>query len=112
LLTSIRNALNGIDLPIPFALDDDHIGTEELRLDSSDLISAGVGIRDKSLTIKSDEGHYELSFQIRRRFPDWQQLDKNSATIGIVVADNNLYQLHNNGCILPVAGYNSLSSVL
>ncbi len=62
LLQSIRDALNGIDLPIPFALDDDHIGTEILRLDNSDLIPCGT--RDKSLTIQSSEGHYELTFRI------------------------------------------------
>jgi hypothetical protein len=67
LLTSIRNALNGIDLPIPFALDDDHIGTEELKLDSSDLIP--LGAKDKSLTIESSEGHYELTFQIIKGNP-------------------------------------------
>jgi hypothetical protein len=64
LLTSIRNALNGIDLPIPFVLDDDHIGTEELRLDNSDLIP--VGAKDKSLRITSSEGDYELTFRIER----------------------------------------------
>jgi hypothetical protein len=62
LLQSIRDALNGIDLPIPFALDDDHIGTEILRLDSSDLIP--FGSRDKSLTFQNSEGHYELTFRI------------------------------------------------
>jgi len=64
LLTSIKNALNGIDLPIPFALDDDHIGTEELKLDNSDLIP--VGAKDKSLRITSSEGDYELTFRIER----------------------------------------------
>lgn len=64
LLLSIRNALNGVDLPIPFALDDDHIGTEFLRLDSSDLIS--VGAKDKTLSIRSEEGNYELAFRIIR----------------------------------------------
>ncbi|WP_212903105.1 hypothetical protein [Clostridium polyendosporum] len=62
LLQDITNALNGVDLPIPFALDDDHIGTVELRLDGSDLISAGT--KQKKLTIRSAEGHYELTFQI------------------------------------------------
>jgi hypothetical protein len=64
LILSIRDALNGINLPIPLALDDDHIGTELLRLDSSDLIPAGSG--DKILNIKSEEGNYELAFRIIR----------------------------------------------
>jgi hypothetical protein len=59
---NIRDALNGVDLPIPFTLDDDHIGTDILRLDNSDLIP--FGSREKSLTIRSREGHYELTFQI------------------------------------------------
>jgi hypothetical protein len=62
LILSIRNALNGIDVPIPFALDDDHIGTEFLRLDNSDLIPAGS--KDRVLNIKSEEGNYDLAFRI------------------------------------------------
>ena len=34
LATDIGNVLNGVDLPIPFALDD-HIGTQQLALDGS-----------------------------------------------------------------------------
>lgn len=64
LLLSIRNALNGVDLPIPFSLDDDHIGTELLKLDGSDLIPAGA--KDKTLSIRSEEGNYELAFRIIR----------------------------------------------
>jgi hypothetical protein len=65
LLQSIRDALNGIDLEIiPILLDDDHIGTEILRLDNSDLIPFGT--KDKSLHIASSEGDYELNFEIAR----------------------------------------------
>jgi uncharacterized protein with LGFP repeats len=64
LLRSIRNALNGIDVPIPFALDDDHIGTEPLVLDQADLIPGGF--RDRSLRIRSGEGDYDLVFRITR----------------------------------------------
>jgi hypothetical protein len=64
LLQSIRDALNGIDMPIPFALDDDYIGTEILRLDNSDLILSGS--RDKLLSIASNEGDYELNFEVAR----------------------------------------------
>src|SRR5918996_1530797 len=32
LLQTIKGALNGIDLPFPFVLDDDHVGTEILQL--------------------------------------------------------------------------------
>lgn len=74
LLQSIRDALNGIDLPIPFALDDDHVATEILRLDNSDLIPFGT--KDKSLTIQNSEGHYELRFRIAnvRMWRPWFQI--------------------------------------
>ncbi|HZH91885.1 MAG TPA: hypothetical protein VEX70_14860 [Pyrinomonadaceae bacterium] len=64
LILSIRDALNGLNLPIPFALDDDHIGTEILRLNNSDLVPFGAV--DKPLTIQSGEGHYELIFEVAR----------------------------------------------
>ncbi len=63
LLDDIRRQIDSVP-SLPFALDDDHIGTVEFRLDTSDLIP--FGIKDKVLTIKSDEGHYELTFRIRR----------------------------------------------
>jgi hypothetical protein len=64
LLLSIRNALDGVDLPIPFILDDDHIGTDLLTLSGSDLIPSWV--RERSMTIRSGEGHYTLTFRIAR----------------------------------------------
>lgn len=68
LVQSIRNALNGVDLPIPFALDDDHVGTDILTLEHGDLVASGV--RERSMIIKSGEGHYELSFLIARSNSD------------------------------------------
>jgi predicted Zn-dependent protease len=38
------------------------------------------------------------------RFPDWQQLDNNSATVGIEADGNDLYQLHNTGSIWKFTG--------
>lgn len=65
LLEDIKFTINALDPPpIPFYMDDDHIGTKELRLDSSDLTVSDK--KYKSLIIKSDEGHYELTFLIRR----------------------------------------------
>jgi hypothetical protein len=104
LVAGIRNALNGIDLPVPFVLDDDHIGTEELRLDSSDLIPVDAGTKNKLLTIQSDEGHYELTFQIIKGFPNWRQLDNNPMSIAIVGDADDLYQLHNSGRIFKFSG--------
>src|SRR5262245_15590334 len=68
LATDISNVLNGIDLPIPFALDDDHIGTQRLALDGSDLIA--FGSKDKALVIAGDGAQYRLTFRIRR-LPRW-----------------------------------------
>ena len=62
LLDDIRRAIDSACGPRLF--DDNHVGTEELRLDASDLIPFGT--RDKWLTISGDEGHYELAFRIRR----------------------------------------------
>jgi hypothetical protein len=70
LTNSIRDSLNGIDLPIPFALDDDHVGTELLPLDASDLV--GGGIKDKTLRIQTAEGSYELVFRIIALQPAWR----------------------------------------
>ncbi len=58
----IGDALNGVDVPIPFTLDDDHIGTQQLLLDPSDLIVGGT--KDKVMRIESSEGRYELVFRI------------------------------------------------
>ena len=70
LTNAIRDALNGIDLPFPFALDDDHIGTQQLRLDRSDLL--GGGAKEKIVRIQSAEGHYELGFRITAFQPEWR----------------------------------------
>lgn len=70
LTNAIRDALNGVELPFPFALDDDHIGTQQLRLDASDLLAGGA--KDKTVTIQSAEGHYELGFRITAFQPAWR----------------------------------------
>lgn len=64
LRNSIRDALNGVNLPIPFALDDDHVGTERLDLDHGDLIQGGF--HDKFLRVRSAEGDYDLGFRVTR----------------------------------------------
>ena len=58
----IGDALNGVDLPIPFTLDDDHVGTQQLVMDASDLIVSGT--KDKVLRFETSEGRYELVFRI------------------------------------------------
>jgi len=68
LLRDIRDSLNGLNLPIPFSMDDDHIGTEELRLNSSDLITSGS--KTIPLIIRSREGFYRLHFQIDSLQPE------------------------------------------
>jgi hypothetical protein len=64
LRNSIRDALNGVDVPIPFALDDDHIGTERLDLHHADLLQGGF--QDKFLRVRSGEGDYDLGFRVTR----------------------------------------------
>jgi hypothetical protein len=68
LTADLANVLNGIDVPIPFAFDDDHIGTQQLRLDSSDLVTGGF--KDRSMVVEGDGGAYELTFRIS--FRGWQ----------------------------------------
>jgi hypothetical protein len=68
LLRDIRDHLNGLNLPVPFALDDDHIGTEELRLNSSDLITSGR--KTIPLIIRSREGFYKLYLEIDSLQPE------------------------------------------
>jgi hypothetical protein len=63
LAADINNVLNGIDLPIPVALDDDHIGTQQLVLDDSDLIS--VGQKDRVMRFAGDGAEFELVFRFR-----------------------------------------------
>lgn len=60
LIKDITDNLNGIDMPIPFALDDDHIGTGELRLRSSDLTKSC----ERVLTFDNSEGFYDVYFTI------------------------------------------------
>ncbi len=67
----IRDALNGIDIPFPFTLDDDHVGTTQLVLDQSDLIP--FGSKEKTLRFDNAEGNYELVFRIQRH--RWQQFE-------------------------------------
>jgi hypothetical protein len=68
LTSDISNVLNGIDLPIPFALDDDHIGTQQLKLDQSDLIDSGQ--KQRVMRVAGDGAEFELVFSIRR-LPHW-----------------------------------------
>ena len=62
LVRDITDALNGVRLPIPFALDDDHIRTLELRLRTDDLITTGT--RNRRLEFRSSEGFYDVNFSI------------------------------------------------
>jgi hypothetical protein len=68
LTADISTVLNGVDLPIPVVLDDDHIGTQQLVLDGSDLIT--VGSKDKTMVFAGDGAEYQLTFRIRR-LPHW-----------------------------------------
>jgi len=62
LLTDVEGALDGVNFPFPFTLDDDHVGSVRLTLDADDLIPFGT--KEKKLTISNDEGSYELTFRI------------------------------------------------
>jgi hypothetical protein len=64
LANDIRAALDGVNFPIPFALDDDHVGTTQLKLDSADLVPTGT--KEKTVVIRTAEGAYELTFRIKR----------------------------------------------
>lgn len=61
LVKSIGSALNGVDLPFPFTLDDDHIGTVQLVVDPTNLIASGF--LDKPLDVQSAEGNYQIVFR-------------------------------------------------
>ncbi len=104
LANAIRDNLNGIDLPIPFDLDDDHIGTRQLLLDNSDLFPGPF--KDKVMRIESSEGRYELVFRVgvQNPFPNWQLLDNNPATVQVVADAAALYQRHSNGAIFRFTG--------
>jgi hypothetical protein len=64
-VAAIRDLMSGtneFNIPIPFAFDDDHVGTAHLVLDHSDLIPGGF--KDKELHIESSEGDYFIGFRI------------------------------------------------
>ena len=61
----IVSGINEFNVPIPFALDDDHVGTAQLVLDQADL--AAVGVKEKELRIRSSEGDYLLRFSLLTR---------------------------------------------
>ncbi|MGW4340451.1 hypothetical protein ACWEK5_47970, partial [Rhodococcus koreensis] len=61
-IRDMASNINELDIPIPFTLDDDHIATEQLILDSADL--APVGVKEKELRIKSSQGDYLLRFKL------------------------------------------------
>jgi hypothetical protein len=62
LATDISNVLNAIDVPIPFAFDDDHIATQLLPLDAGDL-AAGPP-RDRRMVFSGDGAEYELIIRV------------------------------------------------
>jgi hypothetical protein len=65
-VSAIRDFMSGVNdfnIPVPFAFDDDHIGTEQLVLDRSDLLR--TGIKDRELHVVSEEGDYFLGFRIK-----------------------------------------------
>jgi hypothetical protein len=68
LTTDIGNVLNAIDVPIPFSFDDDHIGTQQLRLERSDLVTGGS--KDKTLVFAGDGGEFEVV--VRIAFRGWE----------------------------------------
>ena len=68
LTDDIRNVLNGIDLPIPLALDDDHVGTQQMVLSAADLIPTGQ--RDRVMRFNNGDSEFELVFRTERA-PHW-----------------------------------------
>ncbi|MBX7434206.1 hypothetical protein JDV09_19155 [Mycobacterium sp. Y57] len=65
LAREIGEVLNGIDLgPIPFALDDDHVGTQELRYEAAELQRAAGDVVSKELVFVGDGGRYRLTFDV------------------------------------------------
>jgi hypothetical protein len=64
LAADISNVLNAIDVPIPFAFDDDHIGTQQFILDQSDLIPSGR--KDRMMRFTGDGATVELGVAIQR----------------------------------------------
>ncbi len=59
LTTDVANVLNAVDVPIPFSFDDDHIGTQQLRLERTDLLTGGS--KDKRLVMAATEASSSLS---------------------------------------------------
>jgi PASTA domain len=64
LAADISNVLNAIDVPIPFAFDDDHIGTQQFVLDHSDLIPSGR--KDRTMRFDGAGATVELGLAIHR----------------------------------------------
>ena len=62
LAADIGNVLNAIDVPIPFAFDDDHIGTQQFVLDQSDLIASGS--KDRTMIFTGDGATVQLGLAI------------------------------------------------
>jgi hypothetical protein len=63
LAADISNVLNAIDVPIPFAFDDDHISTQQFVLDASDLIPSGR--KERVMRFTGDGATVELVFAIQ-----------------------------------------------
>ena len=68
LTTDVGNVLNAIDVPIPFTIDDDHIGTQQFVLGRSDLLTGGQ--KDRTVVIGNNDAEFELV--VRIRFQGWQ----------------------------------------
>ena len=64
LAADISNVLNAIEVPIPFAFDDDHIGTQQFVLDQSDLIPSGH--KDHTMRFDGAGATVELGLTIHR----------------------------------------------
>ncbi|WP_327096087.1 DUF346 domain-containing protein [Nocardia vinacea] len=86
LTDTIRDNLNGIDLPIPFALDDDHIGTQQLILDRSDIFVQGA--KNKVMIFDTSEGRYELVFRVAGEtgWSGWESLGGTITTAPVPVS--------------------------
>jgi hypothetical protein len=103
LAADIGNVLNAIDVPIPFAFDDDHIGTQQFVLDGSDLIPSGQ--KERVMRFEGDGATVELVFAIRGFPPPPPPPDPNAplvpGVIGLTIADARQ--------VLSDAGYGSQS---
>jgi hypothetical protein len=104
LAADISNVLNAIDVPIPFAFDDDHIGTQQFVLDQSDMISSGS--KDRTMRFDGDGATVELGLVIHRvPQPVVEHVDPTAprvpGVIGLSIADA--------GQVLSDAGYGTQS---